>query len=192
MTLRSNPVFLAGAIVGLLALAACDNRQQVASDPLATPSTSTADASSDEVLAAAVQTALLADPMTRGRPIRVQAVEGQVILRGLVGDAPQSDAAQAVARRVAGVKNVDNRLVVQVAGAGGPASLDDVLVTERVKTALRNEGSFKGADIQVMTLKGDVRLSGVVSNQQQLEEALKLARGVDGVRSIQDELRINK
>jgi hyperosmotically inducible periplasmic protein len=192
MTPRSNPVLLAGAIAGLLALAACDNRQQVASDPLATPSTNTADASSDEVLAAAVQTALLADPTTRGRPIRVQAVEGQVILRGLVSDAPQADAAQAVARRVAGVKNVDNRLVVQVAGTGGPASLDDVLVTERVKTALRNEGSFKGADIQVMTIKGDVRLSGVVSSQQQLEEALKLARGVDGVRSIQDELHVNK
>lgn len=192
MTPRSNLVLLAGAIAGLLTLAACDNRQQVASDPLATPSTNTADASSDEVLAASVQTALLADPTTRGRPIRVQAVDGQVILRGLVSDAPQADAAQAVARRVAGVKNVDNRLVVQVAGAGGPASLDDVLVTERIKTALRNEASFKGTDIQVMTLKGDVRLSGVVSNQQQLEEALKLARGVDGVRSIQDELRINK
>lgn len=65
-------------------------------------------------------------------------------------------------------------------------------VTSNVKTALMRDTGFKGADIAVVTLKGDVRLTGVLDNQSQIDSAIKIARATEGVHSIHDELTIRK
>jgi hyperosmotically inducible protein len=51
---------------------------------------------------------------------------------------------------------------------------------------------LKGFDIQVVTLKGDVRLIGVVANQAQVDEAIKIARAAEGGHTIHDELTVKK
>jgi hyperosmotically inducible protein len=70
--------------------------------------------------------------------------------------------------------------------------VSDIDVTTKVKTALLGDANLKSFDIAVVTLKGDVRLTGLVDNQSQIDDAKKVARGVDGVHSIHDELTIKK
>jgi osmotically-inducible protein OsmY len=72
------------------------------------------------------------------------------------------------------------------------ASIPDVDVTEHVKMALLQSESLKGTDITVATAKGDVRLTGTVSTQAQLDEAVKIARGSDGTHTVNNELTIKQ
>ena len=72
------------------------------------------------------------------------------------------------------------------------ANIADVDVTTNVKTALLRDAALQGVDISVITLKGDVRLIGVVDTQGQIDAAVKLARGSDGVHAIHDELTLKK
>jgi osmotically-inducible protein OsmY len=71
-------------------------------------------------------------------------------------------------------------------------NVSDIDVTEHVKTALQQNDSLKGFDINVVTLKGDVRLVGVLDSQAQIDEAIKIARASDGAHTIHDELTIKK
>jgi osmotically-inducible protein OsmY len=71
-------------------------------------------------------------------------------------------------------------------------NVSDIDVTEHVKTALLQNDSLKGFDITVVTLKGDVRLTGLVNSQAQIDEAIKIARATDGAHTIHDELTIKK
>lgn len=73
--------------------------------------------------------------------------------------------------------------------AAAPEVSDQDLSTQ-VKTALLNDAQLKAFDITVVTMKGDVRLTGVVATAAQREQALLLARGVPGVHSLHDELTI--
>jgi len=72
------------------------------------------------------------------------------------------------------------------------ANVSDIDVNEHVKTALVSNALLKGADIQVVTLKGDVRLIGVLDTQTQIDEAIKVARAADGAHTIHDELTLKK
>ena len=71
-------------------------------------------------------------------------------------------------------------------------NVSDIDVTQHVKTALHQNESLKGFDITVVTLKGDVRLIGVLDSQAQIDEAIRIARASDGVHTIHDELTIKK
>jgi osmotically-inducible protein OsmY len=68
----------------------------------------------------------------------------------------------------------------------------DSEVTTKVKTALLTDLKAKSFDIAVVTLKGDVRLTGTVDDQAQLDHIDKLVRSIEGVHSIHDELTIKK
>ena len=82
------------------------------------------------------------------------------------------------------------------AGSSAPASVDinvsDGDVSERVKTALLQSDSLRGMDITVVTTKGDVRLTGILDSQPQVDEAIRIARAIEGVHSIHHELTIKK
>jgi hyperosmotically inducible periplasmic protein len=71
-------------------------------------------------------------------------------------------------------------------------NVSDIDVTEHVKTALLQNDLLKGFDITVVTLKGDVRLTGRLDSQAQIDEAIKIARASDGAHTIHDELTIKK
>ncbi|MEO6280281.1 BON domain-containing protein [Roseateles sp.] len=65
-------------------------------------------------------------------------------------------------------------------------------VTTHVKTALISEPSLAGMDITVTTTKGDVRLTGVLQTQAQVDTALRIARAAEGAHTIHDELRVKQ
>ena len=72
------------------------------------------------------------------------------------------------------------------------ANVADSDVNEHVKTALNQHSALKVFDIQVITLKGDVRLIGVLDTQAHIDEAVGIARSADGAHTIHNELTIKK
>lgn len=72
------------------------------------------------------------------------------------------------------------------------ANVADSDVNEHVKTALNQHSALKAFDIQVITLKGDVRLIGVVDTQAHIDQAVAIARSADGAHTIHNELTIKQ
>ena len=80
--------------------------------------------------------------------------------------------------------------------AGGPQSasfgehVDDSVITSKVKTALLSSPGISGLDINVQTFKGRVQLNGLVNDAQQIQQAGQLAREVNGVVAVENNLSI--
>jgi hyperosmotically inducible protein len=68
--------------------------------------------------------------------------------------------------------------------------IDDTVVTTKVKSALLGDDDVKGFDIKVETRKGMVMLSGFVDNQTQIDRALTVARGVEGVKGTENSITV--
>ena len=68
--------------------------------------------------------------------------------------------------------------------------VDDTVVTTKVKTAIFNEPTLKSAEINVETFKGVVQLSGFVNSQADVNKAVTVARGVPGVKSVKNDMRV--
>lgn len=68
--------------------------------------------------------------------------------------------------------------------------IDDTVITTRVKAAIFEDPDLKSAEINVETYKGVVQLSGFVSSQTAAGKAVTLARGVKGVTSVKNDMRI--
>ncbi|MEB0134842.1 BON domain-containing protein [Actimicrobium sp. CCC2.4] len=68
--------------------------------------------------------------------------------------------------------------------------VDDTVITTKVKAALLNEPTLKSREINVETFKGVVQLSGFVVNQADATMAATLARGVKGVMSVKNDIRM--
>ena len=66
--------------------------------------------------------------------------------------------------------------------------VDDTAITTKVKTAIFNEDSLKTMQINVKTFKGEVQLSGFVNSAQVVKKAGEVARSVDGVTSVKNDL----
>ncbi len=66
----------------------------------------------------------------------------------------------------------------------------DADVTMNVLVALQQDASLSPFNIEAITLKGDVRLIGVVDTQAQKDAAVALARAAKGAHTIHDELTI--
>ena len=69
-------------------------------------------------------------------------------------------------------------------------AIDDTTITTRVKTAMLNDPAVGGLRIDVDTFKGAVTLSGRVKSQAEREQAIALARGVDGVVEVKDAMQV--
>lgn len=93
---------------------------------------------------------------------------------------------------VGGCNKPPEPVVTQAAGQSNSHEASDVDVTTRVKTALLREHALKSFDIVVVTVKGDVRLTGQVDKQSQIASALAIARSIEGVHSLHDELTVKK
>jgi osmotically-inducible protein OsmY len=68
--------------------------------------------------------------------------------------------------------------------------IDDSGITTRVKKAIFDEPSLKVTQIGVETYKSVVQLSGWVDSTAQIGTAGSVARSVDGVTSVKNDLRL--
>ncbi|MDO8349943.1 MAG: BON domain-containing protein [Gallionella sp.] len=67
---------------------------------------------------------------------------------------------------------------------------DDTVITTKVKSAIVGEPTLKSAEINVETFKGVVQLSGFVTSSADMAKAIGLARSVEGVKSVKDDMRL--
>ena len=68
--------------------------------------------------------------------------------------------------------------------------IDDAAITAKVKAAILDQPTLKALDIHVDTFKGTVRLSGIVAARASIDRATEVARGVAGVKSVRNEMRV--
>ncbi len=66
----------------------------------------------------------------------------------------------------------------------------DSWITTKVKAALIEDPQVKATEVNVETFKGAVQLSGFVSSQTAINKAAELARGVKGVKSVKNDMRV--
>lgn len=73
---------------------------------------------------------------------------------------------------------------------GAGEYIDDSVITTKVKAAIFNEPTLKATEINVETYKGVVQLSGFVRSQSNINRAEEVARGVKGVKSVKNDMRV--
>ena len=69
-------------------------------------------------------------------------------------------------------------------------SVDDAVITAKVREAILNEPSLHTEKISVETSQGTVQLSGFVSTIFAMAKAIEIARSIKGVIAVKDEMRL--
>lgn len=178
-------LWLSGVVAASALLAGC------ASDRYDTASNR--EAVDDSTIAANVKAALVQDPATRASNISVTTTHGVVELTGFVDTPDQRHEAARVASNVSGVRSVDNELHVNGptdSSAVVGSSVSDAAITARVQAALASDPGTQGSQIKVSTDRGVVQLAGFVSSNSVRDEAANVAGNVQGVRSVDNDLRL--
>ena len=153
---------------------------------------STGEVVDDSVLTAKVKMALVEDPVTKASQINVETYRGVVQLGGFVDNAEQKAQATRVARDVAGVNEVRNDLQIGSERSTAGSVIDDSTVTAAVKSALIDDPDTKAYQINVETDHGVVLLTGFVDSSADRDRAGELARSVDGVSQVRNDLEIRQ
>lgn len=68
--------------------------------------------------------------------------------------------------------------------------VDDTVITTKLKAQILNEPTLKSSEINVETFKGRVQLSGFVNSKGDMDRAVALARGISGVTSVANDMRM--
>ena len=86
---------------------------------------------------------------------------------------------------------------VSVLGCAGSATQEstgeyvtDSWITTKVKAALVEDSLVKATEVNVETFKGVVQLSGFVSSNAAMNQAVRLANGIKGVTSVRNDMRV--
>ena len=192
MKTYSPPFLLAASVICSAAIlaAGCSKPEATASLPVAP--TTVGNEIDDTVVTASVKSALLSDSDIRSFDFQVETRKGEVQLSGFAQNQAQIDRALELTRQVKGVKNVLNKLDLKGTPASVGVGVDDGIVTARVKAAFLSDPDIKSIDVAVVTLKGAVQLSGFVNDQKQMDRALAVARAVENVSSVSNEMSIKK
>lgn len=146
----------------------------------------------DSVITSSVKSALLADADIKSFDFKVETRKGEVLLSGFVDNQAQLDRATAATRAVAGVKGIQNNVVLKGAPTSVGKKVDAGIITSKVKSALLGDPNVKSFDIAVVTRDDEVLLTGFVDNQAQVDRAMEVARGIEGVRLVRNEMSIKK
>ena len=71
---------------------------------------------------------------------------------------------------------------------GAGEYVDDSVITTKVKSLIAADDFLRSFQISVETYKGIVQLSGFVGSQMAVNKAGEIARGVQGVKSVKNNL----
>lgn len=134
----------------------------------------------------------------RANDLTVTVLDGKATLSGNVEEGVHKDLAGAIAAGVSGIDDVDNQITVDAdykapdrsSTRGYGDVVDDATITTAVKSKLLWSKHTEGMDTKVVTNAGKVELSGTVATQQAKQQAEKLAKNTDGVRSVDNKLQV--
>jgi hyperosmotically inducible periplasmic protein len=68
--------------------------------------------------------------------------------------------------------------------------VDDAWITTKVKAAFVEDPTVRALAINVDTFKGVVQLSGFANSNAEVTRAAEIARGIKGVKSVKNDLRL--
>jgi hyperosmotically inducible periplasmic protein len=71
-------------------------------------------------------------------------------------------------------------------------AIDDKGISIRVKSALSNDAEYKYEGVEVTTFKGTVQLNGFVDTSAQKSRAGDLAKGVQGVKDLENNITVKQ
>lgn len=145
----------------------------------------------DSTITAKVKAALLDNESIKSTDISVKTEKKVVTLSGFVQSQAQAEAAVAAAKTVEGVASVSDKLHVRdskessIKGYAG-----DTATTSEVKAKLLADDIVPSRNVKVETTDGVVQLSGTVESQAQSERAESVAKAVEGVKSVKNDLKV--
>jgi hyperosmotically inducible protein len=134
-----------------------------------------------------IVSALQNDADLKNNRIDVRVDNGVAVLKGTVDTASERNKAGELAR-TGGIVRVDNQL--EVGSRGVKATVTDSAVTAKLKAQFLANDVLRKGDISVTTNNGVVILTGTVPSEDAHRQALEIARQADGVRRIDDQLRV--
>jgi len=148
---------------------------------------------SDAWLAVKIRTDLLFHSNVSATATKVDVNNGVVLLTGTVDSQAQKDLTEAYVKDIDGVNSVTNDLVVKdnqnnTSTVGD--TIDDASITSQVKYELLDHKSTSAVKTKVTTKDGVVMISGEAANDAEKDLVSKLASGVRGVRSVDNEMTI--
>jgi osmotically-inducible protein OsmY len=127
------------------------------------------------------------DPSVTHEHIGVAVSEGVVTLSGVVPSYIEKSAAEKAAQRVGGVKAVVEKIEVQLPGQ---YHRDDVDIAKAIIQQFRWHGQVPSEAIKVSVQNGCVDLTGEVDWDYQRRAAENAAKGLIGVKGIQNRIAI--
>ena len=113
-----------------------------------------------------------------------------MFLTGVVDTEEARREAGRIAWRTEGVHGVVNDLTVGERTVG--TWVDDVMISSKVKSQLQVSARVEAGDIDVSSSQGVVTLIGRVKSEAVESDAERIARGVAGVKSVNNELLVGK
>lgn len=145
----------------------------------------------DSVITGRVGRRLTADPDVQRYAIDVDTLDGVVYLRGKVDSDAMKTSAEKIAESTDGVRKVVNELVVD-ANREGDATDGDVAIKARVGTALSGDDDVRRVNVDVDVIDGIVTLSGVVHNQAEADEIVRITKEQEGVLDVKNDLKVEQ
>jgi len=152
-------------------------------------SPASADQPEDAYITTKVKMSLLTDKIVDGLDIDVDTYDGKVTLHGKVDSPSEKTQAEALARKIKGVRDVRNLLSVVPAKAEKAVEVSDDTLGEQVRTVLERDKALDSSSIRVKSVNnGVVVLSGEAKTLSAHRRALHDARAVAGVRQVASEI----
>ena len=144
----------------------------------------------DSAITAKVKAALVDHESIKSTDISVKTDQKVVTLSGFVESQAQAEAAVTVAKGVEGVTSVSDKLHVRDSKSDSEKGYaGDTATTSEIKAKLLADDIVPSRKVKVETTDGVVQLSGTVDSQAQIERAESIAKAVDGVKSVKNDLK---
>lgn len=125
---------------------------------------------------------------------QIDVQKGIVTLKGTAENLAQKELTTVFAKSIEGVKSVDNGIIVQVAAADAKKtvaeSIDDASITTQVKYALLSHKSTSALKTTISTEEGVVVITGIAANAAEKNLVGKLAQGIRGVKSVNNNMTV--
>ena len=152
---------------------------------------STGESIDDNMVKMHVSSALSDNPEYKFEDVKVLVFKGTVQLSGFVNLSAQKSKAGEIARQVQGVRTVENNITVkEKTDRSSGQQVDDKSLASRVNSALNNNPEYKFDGVKVTALQGTVQLSGFVNTSEQKSRARDIAKQVEGVKEVQNNITV--
>jgi len=162
----------------------------------------------DSVITTKIKAKFIKDKQVRADNIEIKTVNGAVELFGTARSKAKAARAVTLARQVKGVKSVKNNIEItppETAARGdkepsknrtaekrrSDQPVDDTWITTKVKAKFVEDKQVSAANIHVKTLNGVVELTGTAKSRDEASKAASLARGVERVKSVTNNIKVN-